>query len=379
MRQLSQVRSRLLLELSTKNCHHHQRLRPLVHHPHIRPIRHAIRSLQALVRPQSPIDPWAPLIGEAILASPELALSSRHIFEYISSAYPYYQPEDGNGKTGSGWQGEVRKVLRVFPVFRKKVLEKKKGKKKGKTVYSIRDADLKAFLNGGFDKDGAWDVLPEDAQSDGVHPTSVQDREMTPTDSMDVDTKPGPSTQGSQSSPNSTKLKLRIKKPQHLIVSSGGEGSQTSAVDVSSKVASSSGAVSTPMDTAAVKEGPSSVHEAMEADGRVGTDDKVLEVSAQVTGEPGARREAGNKSGELQTQAAMDVDEPNGSSKSARASLAPNLPVSVSSVVIINTSALQGPSTTDITISQASGLSEVIRAASREPSLKDTIQGQYYC
>lgn len=169
-------------------------------------------------------------------------------------------------------------MLRGLPVFRK-IVSERKGKKR--TFYSILDMDVKVFENGGFDEELARLVVPEGSPTKEVADTALaasQGRGMTSDtasssapEPMNVDSAPGPLTEDSQlrshplsrtlsgkaspeaSGSDTSKLKLRIRKPQHLIVETGQQSK-----DVSS--------LASVMDLNIGKEGSSSDHKAMDVD-----------------------------------------------------------------------------------------------------------------
>ncbi|KAL4250332.1 hypothetical protein ABKN59_005919 [Abortiporus biennis] len=95
--------------------------------------------------------PYAAMIGQALLASPEHRLTLQEIYEYISTVYPFYN------RSETTWQNSIRHSLSTMAVFRKIT----RGKNEGKSLWAIFDQDLPCFANGGFRKALCADMVKD--------------------------------------------------------------------------------------------------------------------------------------------------------------------------------------------------------------------------
>ncbi|KAI0078669.1 winged helix DNA-binding domain-containing protein, partial [Panus rudis PR-1116 ss-1] len=62
---------------------------------------------------ERPDYPYAAIIGQAILASPDHRLTLQEIYDYISTVYPFYNQSEAT------WKNSVRHALSTMKVFRK--------------------------------------------------------------------------------------------------------------------------------------------------------------------------------------------------------------------------------------------------------------------
>lgn len=101
---------------------------------------------------------YAALIGQAILASPGHALRLKDIYNYISTAYPFFQR---NGHSHSQkWMNAIRQNLTNTPQFFKR--DHPSGKAAKGSLWCIADEDLPCFANGGYNRHA---LNPDTAQS----------------------------------------------------------------------------------------------------------------------------------------------------------------------------------------------------------------------
>lgn len=92
---------------------------------------------------------YAALVGRAILASPQHALTLQEIYNYITLVYPHFK----RGETT--WMNSIRHVLSTTACFRKHTRERSVGR----TLWAIWDCDLECFKNGGFNKTHCKDMM----------------------------------------------------------------------------------------------------------------------------------------------------------------------------------------------------------------------------
>ena len=92
---------------------------------------------------------YAALVGRAILASPQHALTLQEIYDYITLVYPHFK----RGETT--WMNSIRHVLSTTACFRKHTRERSVGR----TLWAIWDCDLECFKNGGFNKIHCKDMM----------------------------------------------------------------------------------------------------------------------------------------------------------------------------------------------------------------------------
>jgi hypothetical protein len=92
--------------------------------------------------------PYAALIGQAILASPERRLTLQEIYDYITIVYPHFKRNEQT------WMNSIRHVLSTTIVFRKV----QRDRAAGRTLWAIFDQDLDCFSGGGFRKEFCADM-----------------------------------------------------------------------------------------------------------------------------------------------------------------------------------------------------------------------------
>ena len=92
--------------------------------------------------------PYAALIGQAILASPEHRLTLQEIYDYITIVYPHFKRNEQT------WMNSIRHVLSTTIVFRKV----QRDRTAGRTLWAIFDQDLDCFAGGGFRKEFCADM-----------------------------------------------------------------------------------------------------------------------------------------------------------------------------------------------------------------------------
>lgn len=92
--------------------------------------------------------PYAALIGQAILASPEHRLTLQEIYDYITIVYPHFKRNEQT------WMNSIRHVLSTTIVFRKV----QRDRAAGRTLWAIFDQDLDCFAGGGFRKEFCADM-----------------------------------------------------------------------------------------------------------------------------------------------------------------------------------------------------------------------------
>ncbi|KAH9932655.1 hypothetical protein B0H21DRAFT_760511 [Amylocystis lapponica] len=92
---------------------------------------------------------YAGIIGQAILASPEHRLTLQHIYEWITTVYPFYKRGEQT------WMNSVRHALSTMAVFRKVP----RGRAEGKSLWAIWDCDMGCFAGGGFRKTLCADMM----------------------------------------------------------------------------------------------------------------------------------------------------------------------------------------------------------------------------
>ncbi|KAI0251430.1 hypothetical protein BJV78DRAFT_1211514 [Lactifluus subvellereus] len=101
--------------------------------------------------PYSPVKPdlpYAALIGQAILASPEHRLTLQEIYDFITIVYPHFKRNEQT------WMNSIRHVLSTTIVFRKV----QRDRAAGRTLWAIFDQDLDCFVGGGFRKEFCADM-----------------------------------------------------------------------------------------------------------------------------------------------------------------------------------------------------------------------------
>ena len=92
--------------------------------------------------------PYAALIGQAILASPEHRLTLQEIYDFITIVYPYFKRNEQK------WMTSMRRVLSTNIVFRKV----QRDRAAGRALWAIFDRDLDCFVGGGFRKEFCADM-----------------------------------------------------------------------------------------------------------------------------------------------------------------------------------------------------------------------------
>ncbi|KAA1468866.1 hypothetical protein DENSPDRAFT_878470 [Dentipellis sp. KUC8613] len=97
---------------------------------------------------QKPDLPYAALIGQAILSSPQHRLTLQEIYDWITIVYPYFKRNEQT------WMNSIRHVLSTTIVFRKV----QRDRAVGRTLWAIFDRDLDCFIGGGFRKEHCSDM-----------------------------------------------------------------------------------------------------------------------------------------------------------------------------------------------------------------------------
>ena len=92
--------------------------------------------------------PYAALIGQAILASPEHRLTLQEIYDFITIVYPHFKRNEQT------WMNSIRHVLSTTIVFRKV----QRDRAAGRTLWAIFDQDIDCFAGGGFRKEFCADM-----------------------------------------------------------------------------------------------------------------------------------------------------------------------------------------------------------------------------
>ena len=122
--------------------------------------------------PYSPIKPdlpYAALIGQAILASPEHRLTLQEIYDFITIVYPHFKRNEQT------WMNSIRHVLSTTIVFRKV----QRDRAAGRTLWAIFDQDLDCFIGGGFRKEFCADM--QEQREKARHSNRKRSAEDTPT------------------------------------------------------------------------------------------------------------------------------------------------------------------------------------------------------
>ncbi|KAI0058984.1 hypothetical protein BV25DRAFT_1890520 [Artomyces pyxidatus] len=104
--------------------------------------------------PHKPDLPYAALIGQAILASPEHRLTLQEIYDYITIVYPHFKRNEQT------WMNSIRHVLSTTIVFRKV----QRDRAAGRTLWAIFERDLECFASGGFRKEFCADMQEQKAR-----------------------------------------------------------------------------------------------------------------------------------------------------------------------------------------------------------------------
>ncbi|KAH9074839.1 hypothetical protein EDB83DRAFT_2353754 [Lactarius deliciosus] len=113
--------------------------------------------------------PYAALIGQAILASPEHRLTLQEIYDFITIVYPHFKRNEQT------WMNSIRHVLSTTIVFRKV----QRDRAAGRTLWAIFDQDLDCFLGGGFRKEFCADM--QEQKEKARHSNRKRPAEDTPT------------------------------------------------------------------------------------------------------------------------------------------------------------------------------------------------------
>ena len=113
--------------------------------------------------------PYAALIGQAILASPEHRLTLQEIYDYITIVYPHFKRNEQT------WMNSIRHVLSTTIVFRKV----QRDRTAGRTLWAIFDQDLDCFVGGGFRKEFCADM--QEQREKTRHSSRKRSAEDTPT------------------------------------------------------------------------------------------------------------------------------------------------------------------------------------------------------
>ncbi|KAF8316536.1 fork head transcription factor, partial [Clavulina sp. PMI_390] len=91
---------------------------------------------------EKPTWSYAALIGQAILASPQQKLSLNQIYNFISMAYPFYEPDQ------AGWRNSIRHNLSLNGSFMK--VPREVGARGKGSLWTINPQDLECFKGGGY-------------------------------------------------------------------------------------------------------------------------------------------------------------------------------------------------------------------------------------
>jgi hypothetical protein len=113
--------------------------------------------------------PYAALIGQAILASPEHRLTLQEIYDFITVVYPHFKRNEQT------WMNSIRHVLSTTIVFRKV----QRDRAAGRTLWAIFDQDLDCFVGGGFRKEFCADM--QEQREKTRHSSRKRSAEDTPT------------------------------------------------------------------------------------------------------------------------------------------------------------------------------------------------------
>ena len=113
--------------------------------------------------------PYAALIGQAILASPEHRLTLQEIYDFITIVYPHFKRNEQT------WMNSIRHVLSTTIVFRKV----QRDRTAGRTLWAIFDQDLDCFVGGGFRKEFCADMQEQKEKT--RHSNRKRPAEDTPT------------------------------------------------------------------------------------------------------------------------------------------------------------------------------------------------------
>ena len=113
--------------------------------------------------------PYAALIGQAILASPEHRLTLQEIYDFITIVYPHFKRNEQT------WMNSIRHVLSTTIVFRKV----QRDRAAGRTLWAIFDQDLDCFVGGGFRKEFCADM--QEQREKTRHSSRKRAAEDTPT------------------------------------------------------------------------------------------------------------------------------------------------------------------------------------------------------
>ena len=113
--------------------------------------------------------PYAALIGQAILASPEHRLTLQEIYDFITIVYPHFKRNEQT------WMNSIRHVLSTTIVFRKV----QRDRTAGRTLWAIFEQDLDCFVGGGFRKEFCADM--QEQREKTRHSSRKRAAEDTPT------------------------------------------------------------------------------------------------------------------------------------------------------------------------------------------------------
>ncbi|KAI0034452.1 hypothetical protein K488DRAFT_83966 [Vararia minispora EC-137] len=103
---------------------------------------------------RKPDAPYAALIGQAILASPQHRLTLQEIYDYITIVWPHFKRNE------TTWMNSIRHVLSTTVVFRKV----QRDRSAGRTLWAIWDEDIECFADGGFRKEYCRDMREQKAK-----------------------------------------------------------------------------------------------------------------------------------------------------------------------------------------------------------------------
>ena len=103
---------------------------------------------------EKPDLPYAALIGQAILSSPNHRLTLQEIYDWITIVYPHFKRNEQT------WMNSIRHVLSTTIVFRKV----QRDRAEGRTLWAIWDRDLECFANGGFRKERCAEMQEQKAR-----------------------------------------------------------------------------------------------------------------------------------------------------------------------------------------------------------------------
>lgn len=160
---------------------------------------------------------YAALIGRAVLASPDHALTLQDIYSFMVTVFPHFSRSEPT------WQNSVRHVLSTTAVFRKTP----RPRKEGRTLWAIWDDDLPCFEDGGFKKERCKDMVFEAApKKPGLKRAATMIEKVPGTARLDM-----PSSKRTKSNPvnaSASSSTLKIDNAALDLYQQGGKKQSTS-------------------------------------------------------------------------------------------------------------------------------------------------------